>query len=457
MVLSPSRTGAWNTADLVAKDKAHLLHSVSNLHQLQKEGPLVIARGEGVHIWDTDGNRYIDGFAGLWNVNVGHGRRELAEVMAAQAEVMEFTPTFFGLATPPVIELAARLGEMFPDPINHFNFTSGGAESNETALKIARYYWHLKGKPEKIKVLSRKMAYHGIAMGSLAATGIPAYWQGFGPIAPGFVHLTPPYAYRHGEGMTEEEFVASLVAELEETITREGAETIAAFIGEPVQGAGGVVVPPESYWRPIAETLRRHDILLLFDEVITGFGRTGTMFGMQQYGVTPDIASFAKGITSGYIPLGGVGVSDEIFATMAEPNQMFMHGFTYSGHPVACAVALRNLQIIEEERLPENAGRSGALLLDELRSGLADQPHVGEVRGKGCMLIVEVVADQETKAKFDPAQNVGGRLQAATRERGVIVRCSNDGIAIAPPLTIQEDEVRALARAIVDGVNQVLI
>ena len=446
----------YKTADLIAKGKAHLLNPVSNLRQVREHGPLVIARGEGVFVWDTDGNRYIDGFAGLWNVNVGHGRRELAEAMAAQAEEIAFSPTFFGLATPPAIELAARLAELFPGDLNHFQFTSGGAESNETALKIARYFWFLQGRAEKIKVLSRKQGYHGIAMGALAATGIPTYHEGFGPATPGFVHLSAPYQYRNGDGLTEEEFVAKLVQELEETIAREGAESIAAFIGEPVQGAGGVVVPPDSYWQAVAPVLKKHDILLIFDEVITGFGRTGTWFGMQQYGVTPDIASFAKGVTSGYVPLGGVGVSDTIYDVLSAPDRMFMHGFTYSGHPVASAVALRNIQIIEEENIPDNAGRAGAYLLAEL-SQLADHPHVGNVRGKGCMLMVEVVADKATKAKFDPALNVGGKLQAATRARGVIVRCSNDGIAIAPVLTIQRPEWDQLVSAVAEAVEEVLV
>jgi 4-aminobutyrate--pyruvate transaminase len=448
-------TQTHNTAELIAKSKTHLLNPVSNLHQVREHGPLVIARGEGVYVWDTDGNRYVDGFAGLWNVNVGHGRRELAAAMAAQAEEIAFSPTFFGLATPPTIELAARLAELFPGDLNHFQFTSGGAESNETALKMARYYWYLRGQPEKVKILSRKHAYHGIAMGALAATGIPTYHEGFGPPTPGFIHLTPPYQYRFGEGLSEEAFVAKLVQELEETIAREGAETIAAFIGEPVQGAGGVVVPPDSYWVAIAPVLKRHGILLIFDEVITGFGRTGTWFGMEQYGVVPEIASFAKGVTSGYVPLGGVGVSDEIFEVLTAPDRMFMHGFTYSGHPVATAVALRNLQIIEDENIPENAGRAGAYLLSELKR-LERHPHVGNVRGKGCMLMVEVVADKATKAKFDPAKNVGGRLQAATRKRGVIVRCSNDGIAIAPILTIQRPELDHLATAIGEAVEEVL-
>ena len=446
----------WNTAELVAQDQAHLMHPVSNLRALRDTGPLVMVRGEDVFLWDSDGKRYIDAFSGLWNVNVGHGRVELAEAAEAQIREVAFVPNFFGLASPPPIELAARLAALFPDPLNHFQFTSGGAESNETALKIARYYWWLKGQGDKVKIISRNMAYHGIAMGALAATGIPAYHEGFGPRPPGFIHLTPPYHYRHGEGMSEDEFVASLVRELEETIAREGADTIAAMIGEPVQGAGGVVVPPDGYWAAIAPVLREHDILLIFDEVICGFGRTGTMFGMQQYGVTPDIVSFAKGITSGYIPLGGVGVSDEVWDVLSTPDRMFMHGFTYSGHPVACAVALPNLDIIERERLPKNAARAGGYLLGELHARLDDHPHVGNVRGKGCMLFVELVADKATKAKLDPALNAGGRLTKATRERGIIVRPVNDGIAIAPPLTIQTRELDEIADAIIGAIDEVL-
>jgi adenosylmethionine-8-amino-7-oxononanoate aminotransferase len=449
-------TQTWNTADLVQKDKSYLMHAVSNLHQLQETGPLVIARGDGIYLWDTEGKQYIDGFAGLWNINVGHGRSELGQAMAEQVDDVAFVPTFFGLASPPAIELAAKLAELFPGAINHFNFTSGGAESNETALKIARYYWYLKGKPDKVKILSRNMAYHGIAMGALAATGIPAYHEGFGPRTPGFTYLTAPYPYRNGDGLSDDEFIAKLVAELEETIRREGADTIAAFIGEPVQGAGGVVIPPDRYWEAIAPVLKQHEILLIADEVICGFGRTGKMFGMETYNFSPDIASFAKGITSGYIPLGGVGVTDEIFDVMAAPDRMFMHGFTYSGHPVACATGLRNIRIIEEENLPANAAASGAFLLDELNRLLGDHPNVGNIRGKGLMAFVEVVADRESKAKFDLAQNVGGKLQGTIRHRGLIVRASNDGIAIAPPLIITREQTSDLAGIIADTVHEVL-
>ena len=445
----------WNAAELVELDRAHMLHPVSNLAAVRRDGALVLVRGEGVFVWDADGNRYVDGFAGLWNVNIGHGRAELAEAANEQLRELAFAPTFFGMATPPAIELAAKLAEIFPDPINTFQFTSGGAESNETALKIARYYWWLKGKPEKTKILSRKMGYHGIAMGALAATGIPAYHEGFGPQTPGFVHLSAPYAYRTGEGLSEEEFVAKLVAELEETIAREGAGTIAAMIGEPVQGAGGVVVPPDRYWHAIAPVLRAHGILLIFDEVICGFGRTGTMFGMETYGETPDIVSFAKGITSGYVPLGGVGLSDEVADTLRAADRMFMHGFTYSGHPVACAVALPNLRIIEEEELPANAAAGGAYLLGRLKE-LEAHPNVGEVRGKGLMLMVEVVADKATKAKTEPGFNLSGRLTQATRRRGAIVRATNDGVAIAPPLSIQRAELDLIAEVVGGAIAEVM-
>lgn len=445
----------WDTTALAEQDIAHMLHPVTNLRRHAQSGPLILARGEGVYLWDTEGNRYLDGFAGLWNVNVGYGRTELADAARAQMVTLAYSPTFFGLATPPAIELAATLAEMLPGTLNHFQFTSGGAESNETAFKIARYYWSVGGRPEKVKIISRQMGYHGIAMGALAATGIPAYHAHFGPRAPGFVHVSAPYLYRNmPEGMSESEFVAALVQELEETIAREGAETIAAMIGEPVQGAGGVVPPPQGYWPAITEVLKRHDILFIADEVINGFGRTGTMFGVQQYGVVPDIVALAKGITSGYVPLGAVGVTDDIYARLTEPDAVFMHGFTYSGHPTACAVALANLAIIEREDLPANAAARGTQLLGGLRE-LMGHPNVGDVRGKGMMAIVEVVGEKATKARFDSASGVGGALQAATRKRGLIVRCNDTGIAIAPPLTMNAAEMDTLIGTIGEALDEV--
>jgi 4-aminobutyrate--pyruvate transaminase len=448
-------TAPYDTERLIAQDIAHHLHSVTNLHRHKTGGPLIMVEGQGSKVRDSRGKWYIDGFAGLWNVNVGHGRSELAEVAREQMAQLAFQPTFFGLATPPTIELAAKLAELLPQH-SHFHFTSGGAESNESALKVARYYWALKGQPGKVKIISRRMAYHGIAMGALAATGIPAYHQDFGPALPGFIYATAPLAYRNNPGLSEEGFVAHLAKELEEIIEREGADTIAAMIGEPVQGAGGVVPPPEGYWKAIRAVLDRHHILLIADEVITGFGRTGNMFAQTTYGFKADITSFAKGITSGYIPLGGIGVSPEIFAVLSAPDRMFMHGFTYSGHPVACAVALANITIIERERLWENAAARGQQLVNGLKR-LEAHPHVGNTRGKGLMGLIEVVKNQESKEGFAASEGIGPKLQAASRKRGLIARCNDTGFAIAPPLVISKEEIDQTLNILEDSLKEVLV
>jgi 4-aminobutyrate--pyruvate transaminase len=317
-------------------------------------------------------------------------------------------------------------------------------------MKIARYYWSIQGKTDKIKIISRMMGYHGIAMGALSATGMPAFWQHFGPRPAGFLHLSPPYAFRSAGDLDEDGFVQMLVDELEQTIEEEGAETIAAMIGEPIQGAGGVVVPPERYWPAIKEVLDRNDILLIADEVITGFGRTGSMFGVEQFSVQPDIVSIAKGVTSGYIPLGAVGVSDSIYEQMLEPDAMFMHGFTYSGHPVGCAVGLANIDIIERENLPQNAREQGAYLLSRLEELLGHQ-NVGEVRGKGLMMIVELVKDKQSR---EPLTGIAGPLLAATRKRGLIISATDMGVSLSPPLILTKEDsdqiVDALQGAIVE-------
>ncbi|MDX2006005.1 MAG: aspartate aminotransferase family protein [Meiothermus sp.] len=444
----------YDTEQLAALDLAHHFHPVTNLHRLHRSAPLILTEGKGSKVRDTGGKWYIDGFAGLWNVNVGHGRAELAKVAEEQMARLAFQPTFFGLATPPVIELAAKMAELLPHH-SHFQFTSGGAESNETALKVARYYWAMQGRKSKVKILSRKMAYHGIAMGALAATGIPAYHADFGPLTEGFLYLSAPLEYRNNPGLSEADFVAMLAKELEDTIAREGADTIAAFIGEPVQGAGGVVPPPEGYWKAIAPILKKHDILLIADEVITGFGRTGEMFAQTTYGFQADITSFAKGITSGYVPLGGVGVTPEIYAAVSAPDRLFMHGFTYSGHPVACAVGLANIAIIEREELWKNAAERGAQLLAGLRQ-LESHPNVGNVRGKGLMALVEVVEDKASKKTFDASAGVGGKLMSLSRKNGVIVRCNDTGFAMAPPLVITAAEVDELVNALGDTLNAAL-
>jgi adenosylmethionine-8-amino-7-oxononanoate aminotransferase len=444
-------TLTWDTERLLALDLAHILHPVTNLHRHAKTGALILTKGEGTRVWDSTGKSYLDGFAGLWNINVGHGRSVLAEAAKTQMNTLAFAPNFFGLATPPSIELAAKLAQIVPGNINHFQFTSGGSESNETAIKMARYFWAIQGQGTKIKIISRHNAYHGIGGLTTTATGVPAYWKDFGPPAAGFLHVTSPNFYRSNPNNLEPTaFIASLEAELEATIANEGADTIAAFLGEPTQGAGGVCPAPEGYWQMIRRVCDKHSILIIADEVITGFGRSGKMFAIETYDFAPDILCVAKGITSGYIPLGAVGVTDTIYAEMIKPDRMFMHGFTYSGHPVACAVALENIKILEDENLPENARVRGLELLEQMQSVLA-HPNVGDVRAKGLMMLVEVVQDKTSKAAYPPL-SIGGKLQAATRKRGLIVRCGDNGIAIAPPLTVSKAEISE----IVDIVTQSL-
>lgn len=447
-------TAEYDTERLIEQDLAHHFHPVTNLYRHPQVGPIILVEGKGSRVKDTQGKWYIDGFAGLWNVNVGHGRTELADVAREQMARLAFQPTFFGLATPPVIELAAKMASLLPHH-SHFQFTSGGAESNESALKVARYYWSISGQPEKTKIISRKMAYHGIAMGALAATGVPAYHQDFGPLPSGFLYVSAPLDYRVNPGLSQADFVAMLARELEEVIAREGAHTIAAFIGEPVQGAGGVVPPPEGYWQAISAILKKHDILLIADEVITGFGRTGQMFAQQTYDFQADITSFAKGITSGYVPLGGIGVTAEIYERISAPDRMFMHGFTYSGHPVACAVGIANIGIIEREKLWENAAQRGEQLIKRLQE-LESHPNVGNVRGKGLMALIEVVEDKASKKTFDGSRGVGGKLMQISRNKGLIVRCNDTGFAMAPPLVITEAEVDEMVNIMGETLDEVL-
>ena len=449
------QTPTWDTERLLELDLAHVLHPVTNLHRHAKSGPLILTRGEGIHVWDSAGKRYIDGFAGLWNINVGHGRAALAEAAKNQMNQLAFAPNFFGIATPPSIELAAKLSAMMPGHLNHFQFTSGGSESNETAIKIARYYWSIQGQTEKVKIISRLGAYHGVGGVTTTATGIPAYWKDMGPVAPGFVHVSSPNLYRNKpDDMSLEGFIQQLETELETTIASEGAGTIAGFIGEPTQGAGGVCAAPDGYWQMVQRVLKKHDILLIADEVITGFGRSGQMFGHQTYGFAPDLICLAKGITSGYIPLGAVGISDQIVAVLQTPDRMFMHGFTYSGHPVACAVALENIKLLEDERLPDNARAMGDKLLHDTTAAVSSHAHVGDIRAKGLMMLIEVVQDKASKAPY-PALSIGGKLQAATRSKGLIVRCGDNGIAIAPPLTVSALEIDQIVATVSEALQEV--
>ena len=418
-------------SELLARDLAHLIHPLHSpaLHK----NAHVWVRGEGARLFDADGKEYIDGLSGLWNVNVGHGREELAQAAYDQMATLGYCSGYTGSSNLPAIELAERLSSWTYPSINRFFFTSGGGESSDSSFKTARYYWRLKGKTDKTKVISRQWGYHGVTLAAMSATGISSYWPMFEPRVPGFVHIPSPYPYRYPAPAGVSQGIAA-ANELEKAILQEGPDTVGMFLAEPVQGAGGVIPPQDDYFPRIREICTRYEVLLVSDEVITGFGRTGTKFGLEHWGVEPDMIQFAKGITSGYFPLGGIGLSDEIAKTLDAADPVWMHAYTYSSHPVGCRVALANLDIIEREGLVGEAKRKGRKLLDGLAGALAAHPHVGDVRGLGMMCAVEIVKNKATKEEFPAADKVGFRVHEETQKRGLYSRHRGDVFVLAPPL-----------------------
>lgn len=447
----------YDTAALVQADLAHILHGNTNLYDyLNGQGPVILAKGEGAIVTDTDGKEYIDGLAGLWNVNIGHGRKEIAEAAAEQIRQIAYAPTMLSLSNVPAIKLAEKLAQITPEPIDRFFYACGGAEGNETAFKIVRYFNSVQNRKDKYKIISRQMAYHGLAQASMTATGLPVFWRHFGPPAPGFVHIAAPYCYRCAFGKTYGQCDLDCAMALEGAIQAEGEEGVAAFIGEPVQGAGGVIVPPREYWPIIRDICTRYNVLLIADEVITGFGRTGTYFGMQNWGVKPDLMTIAKGITSAYLPLSAVGISKAVFQGMAQPGAAFMHNYTYSGHPVSCAAALKNIEILERENLVQHAAEMG-LHLNERLAELRDLPYVGETRGLGLMAAIEFVADKKTKARFEPQQKFGAQLTKLTRLDGLLSRAGDEWLALAPPLVINREQIDTAVEAIKSALLKVSV
>ncbi|MBC7234913.1 MAG: aspartate aminotransferase family protein [Chloroflexi bacterium] len=437
---------------LARSDQRHLLHPLH--HPSQHQGAPIWVAGEGAIMRDVHGREFLDGLGGLWNVNVGHGRRELAEAAAQQMSTLAYCSSYAGSANVPAIRLAERLAELAYPSLNTVYFASGGAESNESAFKTARFYWKARGKPDKVKVISRYYAYHGVTLATMSATGMPAYWPMFEPRVPGFVHIDPPYSYYFNKAKPGETVGQAAARLLEEAILREGPDTVAAFIAEPVQGAGGVIVPPDDYFPQVREICSRYDVLLIADEVITGFGRTGEWFALTHWDIEPDIMSFAKGVTSGYLPLGGILISDEIAEVIngVPPERRWMHAYTYSGHPTCCAVGLKNLEIIEREGLVQRAAEGGKRLLQGL-STLYSLPAVGEVRGLGMMAAVELVADREVKKPFDPAQKVGERVYRAMFERGLFTRTRGDVICLAPPLVTTDAQLDRIVQIVGEAIE----
>jgi putrescine aminotransferase len=436
-------------------DRAHLLHP---LHHPSSYGTArVWVSGNGAIISDANGRDYIDGLSGLWNVNVGHGRSELGEVAKRQMSTLAFHSAYAGGTNEPAIKLAERLSGLVYPSINTFFFTSGGAEASETSFKTARFYWKAVGKPDKIKIISRRRAYHGLTLAAMSATGLPAFWPMFEPRTPGFLHIDAPDPYRFTNTSPSISLGVAAANQLEEAILREGADTVAAFIAEPVQGAGGVIVPPPDYFARVREICSTHDVLLIADEVITGFGRTGRWFGLEHYGIEPDIMQFAKGITSGYVPLGGIGVSDTIRDVIngVPPGKRWMHAYTYSGHPTCCAVALANIDILERERLAERAAVAGDRLLGGLRT-LESVDGVGHVRGLGLMAAVEVVRDKATRQQFPPEAGLTQKLTDALLDRGLYTRVVMDCICLAPPLVTTDDEIDRIVSIVGETIPAVL-
>ncbi len=436
------------TAEYQALDTAHHLHPFTDHRELHARGSRVITRAEGVWLWDSEGHRILDGMAGLWCVNLGYGREELVAAAARQMRELPYYNTFFQTAHPPAIELAAALAELAPGALNHAFFTSSGSEANDTVVRMVRHYWATRGEPGRSVIISRHNAYHGSTMAGASLGGMaPMHRQGGLPI-PGIEHVAEPYWYRHGGDLDPEAFGLEAARDLERRIEALGSERVAAFIAEPIQGAGGVIVPPASYWPEVVRICRQHGILLVADEVICGFGRTGRWFGSQYYGIEPDLMPIAKGLSSGYLPIGAVLVADRIAETLIEEGGEFFHGYTYSGHPVACAVALESLRILREEGLVERVERDiGPYFQGRLRE-LLDHRLVGEIRGVGLIGAIQLTPDKASRARFEPEGRAGTACRNHAFANGLVMRAVQDSMVLSPPLVITREEVDELvARA----------
>ena len=447
-------------------DKQSFLHPYTALKPHLDTGPNIIVSGKGVRLTNTAGKEYIDGMAGLWCVNIGWGHKEVVEAITAQADDLAYYHSFFSMGTEPPIRLADRLLRLAPDNMSKVFFGNSGSDANDTNVKLVWYYNNLRGKPEKQKIISRKRAYHGVTVASASLTGLPSVHAAFNLPLPAILHTETPHYWRNAEpGMSERDFSKWCAAKLEEMIVAEGPDTVAAFIAEPVMGAGGVIIPPEGYFPEIQTVLRKYDVLMIADEVITGFGRTGNWWGSETYDIEPDIMTIAKGLTSGYVPMSGSMISDEIWQVIKEGAPgvaYFAHGYTYTAHPVAAAAAMANLDIMERLSLPARSAEVGAYFQRRLREVAADHPLVGEVRGEALIAAVELVRNKETKESFDPELLVGPMLSKHSIEGGLIIRALplSDAVSFCPPLVISEaevDEALAIFKRALDQVADELV
>jgi putrescine---pyruvate transaminase len=434
-----------STDDLRALDAAHHLHPFTDHGSLTLDQRRIIVRADGVWLWDSEGNRILDGMAGLWCVNVGHGRQEIVEAVRAQMSELSYYNTFFKTSHEPVIRLAEQLAEITPPHMNMTFFGSSGSDANDTILRMVRTYWDRMGKPDKKIIISRYNAYHGSTIAGASLGGMAAmHSQGDLPI-PGITHIAQPYWFGEGMAMDPEEFGISAARALERRIDEIGEEKIAAFIAEPVQGAGGVIIPPESYWPEVRTILAERDILFISDEVICGFGRLGDWFGAQHYGMTPDFMTIAKGLSSGYLPIGGAVVSDRVAQVFHDKSGEFFHGYTYSGHPAACAAALANLKIIREEKLVERVRDDIGPYLQDKWLELGAHELVGEARMRGLIGALELVPDKSNLSKrFGPVGEIGNIARDLSFANGLVMRGVRDSLILSPPLTLSHEEADML-------------
>jgi 4-aminobutyrate--pyruvate transaminase len=445
--MSDSHTATEETAALAtsaSRDIATAIHPYTNLKRHETEGPVVMTEGDGVFVRDEDGKTYLEALAGLWCVSLGFSERRLAEAAYRQMLKLPYYHIFAHKAHDVGIELAEKLLSIAPVPMSKVFFVNSGSEANDTVVKLVWYYNNALGRPKKKKILSRNKAYHGVTVASASLTGLPNNHRDFDlPIA-NILHVDCPHWYRFAKsGESEEAFASRLAESLDQRIQSEGPDTIAAMIGEPVMGAGGVIVPPATYWEKIQKVLKKYDVLLIADEVICGFGRTGTMWGTTTFGLKPDMISCAKALSSAYLPIGALMISAEIYAALTRQSEkigIFSHGFTYSGHPVTSAVALETLKIYEERDIISHVRQVSPRMQAGLRR-FADHPLVGEVRGVGLIGAIELVADKASKAPFDPEEAVGEFLGKRAHHHGVIIRAMGDSIAFCPPLIINEQEI----------------
>ena len=443
------------TAEMQATDAAHHLHPFTDTNQLNAQGARVITRADGVWLTDSEGHQMLDAMAGLWCVNVGYGRHELAEAAARQMRQLPYYNTFFMTTHPPVVALSAKLAEVTPKGLNRVFYAGSGSEANDTNIRFVRHYWASQGKPDKQVIISRKNAYHGSSMGSASLGGMQAMHNQGGLPIPGIHHIDQPYWYGEGGDMDPAEFGLQRARALEQAIDEIGADNVAAFIGEPVQGAGAVIVPPETYWPEIQRICRERDILLIVDEVICGFGRTGNWFGSDTFNIEPDIITIAKGLTSGYLPMGGSVVRESVAQRFADAAGDFNHGYTYNGHPASAAVALENIRILQEENIVENVGQDTGPYLADKWAKIEEHPLVGEARIIGMMGALELTPDKSARAPFAASKGTVGLIcREICMNNGLVMRATGDTMIISPPLVITRGEIDVMAEKIWTSLDQ---